>query len=607
MSSYPAPMDLLYPRYLWVNRTTHSDVMSTATTTSIYASSSKPVKEDRLSRKISLPKFNGGSLEPLIQIPAAKRNKALLKEREEFMERLARERRERAELERWAATTIQALARGFLGRPAHPERNDVKQIKDSNSTQAAKENIFVESKLDPETLREQLARITAETNFYMDLISDNTQNSWRKHVSKKAEGKQRRRQRKMIEKNAAKKMQSVARGFLGRRAYATLARRKLEEEKRWAAVKIQVIVRGFLARMYVLKRVLRKRTRAATTIQRRVRGWFGRTYAKVYKIRLSNIQIEDDAAMKIQNLMRANMERKIQDRIEKEAAALKIQAIARGRKGRAEFNRKQQQIEQDLREKEEAAIKMQNVMRGRMARKQVNRKREIRQRQHEQAAALKIQSVQRGKKGRQRYRMKVQQKRESNAALAIQQKARSRMAKAKVNKARKARDENNAALKIQSIQRGKMGRRRFSQKKQEQDMLSMESEVLEQSRRDARNAELAQEAAERRALEEMEQKAAEEAATAKIQAAARGRSGRKKAERRRKALEEKKQREAAIRIQKLQRGKAARTRMEAQRRSRNQILEQQQADDRTRVRRRKKAGDEDDSDEDDDDENVVEN
>ena len=60
-------------------------------------------------------------------------------------------------------------------------------------------------------------------------------------------------------------------------------------------------------------------------------------------------------------------------------------------------------------------------------------------------------------------------------------------------------------------------------------MLSMESEVLEQSRRDARNAELAQEAAERRALEEMEQKAAEEAATAKIQAAARGRSGRKKA------------------------------------------------------------------------------
>ena len=98
------------------------------------------------------------------------------------------------------------------------------------------------------------------------------------------------------------------------------------------------------------------------------------------------------------------------------------------------------------------------------------------------------------------------------------------MAKAKVNKARRARDENNAALKIQSIQRGKMGRRRFSQKKQEQDTLSMESEVLEQSRRDARNAELAQEAAERRALEEMEQKAAEEAATAKIQAAARGRS-----------------------------------------------------------------------------------
>ena len=267
ISSQPGPMDLLYPRYLWVNRTTHSDVMSTATTTVVYQTRIKLGKEDRLSRKISLPKFNGGSLEPLIQIPAAKRNKALLKEREEFMERLARERQERAELERWAATTIQALVRGFLGRPAHPERRDVKQLKDSNSSKTKnKENISID--LDPETLREQLARITAETNFYMDLIGDSSRPAWRKHVSKKAEGKQQRKRRKMVERNAAKKMQCVARGFLGRRAYRTLVRRKIEEEKRWAAVKIQLIVRGFLARTFVLKRVLRKRTAAATTIER---------------------------------------------------------------------------------------------------------------------------------------------------------------------------------------------------------------------------------------------------------------------------------------------------------------------------------------------------
>ena len=97
-----------------------------------------------------------------------------------------------------------------------------------------------------------------------------------------------------------------------------------------------------------------------------------------------------------------------------------------------------------------------------------------------------------------------------------------------------------AALKIQSIQRGKMGRKRYNQKKEEHDTFTMESEVAEQSRRDARNAELAQEAAERRALEEMEQKAAEEAAMRKIQTAARGRSGRKKAARKRKQLEENK-------------------------------------------------------------------
>ena len=96
------------------------------------------------------------------------------------MERLARERQERAELERWAATTIQALVRGFLGRPAHPERRDVKQLKDSNGSKTKnKENISID--LDPETLREQLARITAETNFYMDfeghLDEKNVQNA----------------------------------------------------------------------------------------------------------------------------------------------------------------------------------------------------------------------------------------------------------------------------------------------------------------------------------------------------------------------------------------------------------------------------------------------
>ena len=104
------------------------------------------------------------------------------------------------------------------------------------------------------------------------------------------------------------------------------------------------------------------------------------------------------------------MEHKIRDRKEKELAALKIQAIARGRKGRAEYNRKAKKIQDELREKEQAAIKMQNAMRGKMARKKVDHKRQIRQRQHEQAAALKIQSVQRGKKGRQKYKMKVQKK-----------------------------------------------------------------------------------------------------------------------------------------------------------------------------------------------------
>ena len=607
------PMDVLNPRYLWINRSTHSDVMSTATSISVYEVPAAPSKNNSLSRKINLPTFKGAARIPLIQIPAAKRSKALLKEREEFMARLARERDDRAELERWAATTIQALARGYLVRPHGPavrgEADQAKQLEDSPATSA----------LDPETLREQLARLTAETNFYMDLIGSESHPNWRKNVSKKAEGKKERRERKQIEKRAVKQIQRLARGFLGRRAFRTLKRRKTEEEKRRASVKIQQIARGFMARMFVQKRIMAKRNFAAIVVQRRARGWFGRSYARVYSIRLKNIQVEDNAAVKIQTLMRANMEKKQLERVEKEKAALRIQAIARGRRGRRTFKQKNEdkkkaaeELARLLKEQELAAVKMQSAMRAKLAKKQVTNRRDSRRRQHEQASALKIQAAARGRKGRQRYQAKVQKKRENSAALAIQKSARARTARKKVETKRQDKKENEAALKIQAIQRGKLGRKAYKDRlysrqeslaaQQAEEAKNLQKEMFAASEEDKRRVEAAQEAAERRALEDAERAALEEAATAKIQAAARGRVGRKRAkEFRRKKIQDQKEKDAAISIQKLQRGKAARARMESQRRARRVLLEQQAENIQGRMRVREDPDSESESESDEED------
>ena len=105
-----APM-LVHPvRYLWMNRSTHSDVMSTSTTTTITTANSK----NGLS--IQLPSFLGKHLSSHVSVPSKRKSKALVKERDLFMQRLEQERNDRAILETWAIIRIQALGRGHLGR-----------------------------------------------------------------------------------------------------------------------------------------------------------------------------------------------------------------------------------------------------------------------------------------------------------------------------------------------------------------------------------------------------------------------------------------------------------------------------------------------------------
>ena len=91
-------------------------------------------------------------------------------------------------------------------------------------------------------------------------------------------------------------MQRLVRGFLGRRACARLRRRTREFQQYWASVRIQVHMRKALSAMRVAEIRFKRQTKASVSIQRRARGWFGRVFARMYRIRLENIQLEDKSA-----------------------------------------------------------------------------------------------------------------------------------------------------------------------------------------------------------------------------------------------------------------------------------------------------------------------
>ena len=106
------------------------------------------------------------------------------------------------------------------------------------------------------------------------------------------------------------------------------------------------------------------------------------------------------AAVKIQAVHRGKQARKeLEEKREQEAAAVKIQAVHRGKQARKELEEK--------REMESAALKIQAVHRGKQARKELEEKREM------ESAALKIQAVHRGKQTR----MELRKERERDAVL----------------------------------------------------------------------------------------------------------------------------------------------------------------------------------------------
>ena len=185
-------------------------------------------------------------------------------------------------------------------------------------------------------------------------------------------------------------------------------------------------------------------------------------------------QEQEAAALKIQAMHRGKKAREQlrKDRDEEEAAALKIQAMHRGRKTRQELSR-QKEADAEEQELTAAALKIQAVHRGRKTRMEL-----LKQKQEEEeeltAAALKIQAVHRGRKTRMELLKEKQEKEElTAAALKIQAVHRGKKTRMELLRERREREEMEAAaVKIQAVHRGKSARADLLKEKQEREELT---------------------------------------------------------------------------------------------------------------------------------------
>uniref|UniRef100_A0A0G4GBW3 Uncharacterized protein n=1 Tax=Chromera velia CCMP2878 TaxID=1169474 RepID=A0A0G4GBW3_9ALVE len=271
--------------------------------------------------------------------------------------------------------------------------------------------------------------------------------------------------------------------------------------------------------------------------------------------------------------------KEILEQLEQEEAAKKIQAIHRGKAAR-------QQVEQEKRERGQAASKIQALHRGKLARQSVRQ-----QRDEEQEAALKIQALQRGKKARGEVEAKKKQKQEEeHAALKIQAIQRGKQARKET--ARQKQEEEEAAKKIQAIHRGKATRAELEKQRREEEEAARRIQSIQRGKL-ARQELAKQRAEEEEAARKIQaiqrgkktradvakQKAEEEEAAKRIQAIHRGKSARQEIAKQR-AEEE----EAAKKIQAIQRGKMTRKQIDQQKQEEEEAAKRIQA-----VQRGKKA------------------
>ena len=225
----------------------------------------------------------------------------------------------------------------------------------------------------------------------------------------------------VVESDAAAKIQAVHRG--------KQARKELQEkrEQEAAAVKIQAVHRGKQTRKELeeKRRDVPEAPPAASAVE-----------SDSAAVESMVEELVDEVSASTEPVGGADND----DLEEQAAAAVKIQAVHRGKQARKELEEK--------REQEAAAVKIQAVHRGKQARKELEEKREM------ESAALKIQAVHRGKQTR----MELRKEREEQAAAALKIQAVHRGKQTRMELRKEREEQAAAALKIQAVHRGKQTR-----------------------------------------------------------------------------------------------------------------------------------------------------
>lgn len=209
-----------------------------------------------------------------------------------------------------------------------------------------------------------------------------------------------------------------------RNKYAAIAERKQRPRETWRAASRE------------------EQERAAVTIQSRYRGSVAR----------------DEATQK-----RA-VNKVLRERAVTGAAATRVQAVVRGKRGRA----RAEQVGRDR-----AATRVQATFRGKRGRLDAERHRTRRERMEQDRAAIRMQAVQRGAMARKQTARMVQQQHEDEAVRHIQAAARGKLAKHAADRRRRYVEEDAATKRIQAVARGHSTRERMRQQRKVEKALEL--------------------------------------------------------------------------------------------------------------------------------------
>eukprot|EP00750_Incisomonas_marina_P012013 INCI16486.1.p1 GENE.INCI16486.1~~INCI16486.1.p1 ORF type:complete len:640 (-),score=149.71 INCI16486.1:1344-3263(-) len=571
-------------------RSTHSDVMHLATTVLAFQQPDPPKGfgaklNSGTTARVLNPKAKKQRVKP---IATRKKHLALLREHADFMARLNAERTERLEIESWAASQLQVAVRRFL------RRTDRRFGGPNAATAPAfnpKKDRFLRNLAAPQgvDVRREIRALVGKSNQLVENEDDDLDMMppWQREEAVRARAAERARHIRRLRAHVATRMQSIARGFIGRRAVRFAKALDMEERQTRAAVFIQSHARVFTSKQNEFK--LQKRKIAQSVkIQAFFRGYMDRQVVRVIHARLNRHSKLVASATLIQAHIRQLLARRRLEVVQQAHAAIKIQANVRAVSARRRVDADKQDraattIQARIRSKQaasaaihvredRAARKVQASARGMLTRKDLQQKRE-------EEAATKIQAVHRGRA----QRTTAQKKAQTEAAIAIQAARRGNAARQLAAKQEEAArsvqkvvrgsidrraitEQEQAALKIQAIQRGRAARSQdaLAAKRAEKEALKApEPKQVEEKDTETKDQDATVDEGVPTVTEEGE-KDAEAAAAAKLQALARGRAAREELEAKQRA---------AIELQKVARGRKDRNAVEEKRRQRKAALE----------------------------------